>query len=171
MMIIKKRPGALKGFTLIELMIATIILAIVGFAIGAVIVDGQTTWNTIYDRINSDVVTDGYVVRKKFDSVIRNASRNKFLLAYDGSWIEVHYYAGPSSTVVDRYARFYVSGSDLNLEYGQLSPRVTIKVETVCTNVSECIFKQAGTSAQMKLILDNGKQSQTIVTSAVTHNK
>jgi prepilin-type N-terminal cleavage/methylation domain-containing protein len=171
MIIIKTSRRVRKGFTLIELMIATVILVIVGFAIGVVIVDGQTTWNTIYDRVNSDVVTDGYVARKKFDSVIRNASRSKILFGGDGSWIEVYYYAGTSSTVVDRYARFYLSGSDLNLEYGQLEPRVTIDVGVVCGNVSECIFKQAGTSAQMKLILDNGTQSQTIVTSAVTHNK
>jgi len=171
MIITQKRSRARKGFTLVELMIATVILVIVGLAIGVVVVDGQTTWNTMYDRINSDVVTDSYVVRKKFDAVIRNASSSKLILAGDGSWIEVYYYADASSTVVDRYARFYVSGSDLNVEYGQLSPRATIDVETVCGNVSECTFKQAGTSAQMKLILDNGTQSQTIVTSAVAHNK
>ena len=171
MIIIKKRSRARKGFTLVELMIATVILVVVGFAIGVVVVDGQTTWNTMYNRINSDIVTDGYVARKKFDSVIRNASRSKFLLAGDGSWIEVYYYADTSSTVVDRYARFYVSRSDLNLEYGQLEPRVTIDVEIVCGNVLECTFRQAGASAQMILILDNGTQNQTIVASAVIHNK
>lgn len=171
MIIIKKRPGDRTGFTLIELIIASVILVIVGFAIGVVVVDGQTTWNTMYDLINSDVVTDGYVARKKFDSVVRNASRSKLILSDDCSWLEVYYYASASSTVVDRYARFYVSGDDLNLEYGQLSPRGMIDVETVCTNVSECTFKQAGTSAQMKLILDNGEKSQTIVTSAIAHNQ
>ncbi|KPL23524.1 MAG: hypothetical protein AMJ75_05895 [Phycisphaerae bacterium SM1_79] len=171
MIIIKKRPGDRKGFTLIELIIASVILVIVGFAMGVVVVDGQTTWNTMYDRINSDVVTDGYVARKKFDSVVRNASRSKLILAGDSSWLEVYYYASVSSTVVDLYALFYVSGDDLKIEYGQLSPRVKIDVETVCTNVSECTFKQAGTSVQMKLILDNGAKSQTIVTSAVAHNQ
>ena len=168
---IKKRPMAPRGFTLVELMITSTIMIIVGLAIGAVIVDGQTGWNTMYDRINSDVVTDGYVARKKFDVVMRSASRGQSLLAGDGSWIEVYSYASSASTVADRYSRFYVSDGDLNLECGQVDPRITLSVDTVCQNVSECTFKQAGTSTQMTLTLDNGTQTSTVVTSAVTHNQ
>ncbi len=167
----EKRHRARKGFTLVELMITTVVMLIVGLAIGVVIVDGQTGWNTMYDRLNSDVVTDGYVARKKFDVVMRSASRGQSLIAGDGSWIEVYYYASPFSTVVDRYARFYVADGDLNFEYGQLEPRATLGVETICENVASCTFKQAGTSAQMTLTLDNGTQTNTIVSSAVTHNK
>jgi prepilin-type N-terminal cleavage/methylation domain-containing protein len=168
---IKVRPNKLQGFTLVELMITTVIMLIVGLAIGVVIVDGQSGWSFMYDRINSDVVTDGYVARKKFDAVIRDASREKVLLDSAGSWVEVYYYATPSSTIVDRYARFYVADGDLNFEYGQLQPRATLGVETVCENVTSCTFKQAGQSIQMILTLDNGKQTNTIVTSAVTNNK
>jgi Tfp pilus assembly protein PilW len=167
----KKRPKAPRGFTLVELMITMVIMMVVGLAIGVVIVDGQTGWNTMYDRMNSDVVTDGYVARKKFDVVMRSASRGQFLVDANGSWIEVYSYASPSSTVIDRYSRFYVSDGDLNLEYGQVDPRVTLKVETVCGNVSACTFKQGGTSTQMTLTLDNGTQTNTIVSSAVTHNQ
>jgi prepilin-type N-terminal cleavage/methylation domain-containing protein len=168
---IKKRPRTARGFTLVELMITAVIMVIVGLAIGVVIVDGQTGWNTMYDRINSDVVTDGYVARKKFDVVMRSASRGQSLVDADGTWIEVYSYAGPSSTVADRYSRFYVADGDLNLEYGQVDPRVTLSVETVCGNVSECSFQQAGTSTQMTLTLDNGTQTNTVVSSAVTHNQ
>jgi len=168
---IKKRPKNLRGFTLVELMITTVIMLIVGLAIGVVIVNGQTGWNTMYDRLNSDVVTDGYVARKKFDVVMRSSSRAQSLMASDGSWIEVYYYAGPSSTVVDRYARFYTADGDLNFEYGQLDPRSTLGVETVCENVTSCTFKQVGTSIQMTLKLDNETQTNTIVSSAVIHNQ
>ena len=168
---IKKRPRAPRGFTLVELMITTVIMITVGLAIGVVIVDGQNGWNNMYDRMNSDVVTEGYVARKKFDVVMRSASRGHFLVAGDGTWIEVYSYASPSSTVVDRYSRFYVSEGDLNLEYGQVDPRATLGVETVCGNVSACTFKQAGTSTQMTLTLDNGTQTNTVVSSAVTHNQ
>ena len=168
---IRKRPRARKGFTLVELMITTLIMIIVGLAIGVVIVDGQTGWNTMYNRLNSDVVTDGYVARKKFDVVIRSASRGQFLVDGNGAWIEVYSYASPSSTVVDRYSRFYVSDGDLNLEYGQVDPRATLDVDTVCGNVSACTFKQVGTSTQMTLTLDDGTQTNTIVSSAVTHNQ
>jgi len=167
----KKRHRARKGFTLVELMITMVIMLIVGLAIGVVIVDGQTGWNTMYNRLNSDVVTDGYVARKKFDAVMRSASRKQLLIAADGGWIKVYSYASPSSTVVDRYSRFYVSDGDLNLEYGQLDPGVTLSVDTVCGNVAACVFKQAGTSTQMTLTLDNGTQTNTIVSSAVTHNQ
>jgi prepilin-type N-terminal cleavage/methylation domain-containing protein len=167
----KKGPRARKGFTLVELMITTVIMLVVGLAIGVVIVDGQTGWNTMYARLNSDVVTDGYIAKKKFDVVMRGASRAQSLVASDGSWIEVYYYASPSSTVVDRYARFYVGDGDLNFEYGQLDPRSTLGVDTVCGNVASCTFKQIGTSVQMTLTLDNGTQTNTIVSSAVTHNQ
>ncbi|MHC4205469.1 MAG: PilW family protein [Planctomycetota bacterium] len=167
----KKVTRARKGFTLVELMITTVIMLIVGLAIGVVIVDGQTGWNTMYNRMNSDVVTDGYVARKKFDNVMRSASRQQSLLAADGSWIEVYYYASPSSAVLDRYARFYMADGDLNLEYGQIDPRSTLRVETVCENVSACTFEQAGTSIQMILTLGNETQTNTIVSSAITHNQ
>ena len=168
---IKKRPRAPRGFTLVELMITTVIMMIVGLAIGVVIVDGQSGWNTMYDRVNSDVVTDGYVARKKFDSVMRRASRDKFLLDAAGSWAEVYYYANDNSAVVDRYARFYAANGDLNVEYGLLDPKSTLSVETVCGNVSGCTFEQVGRSIQMILKLDNGTQTKTVISSAVTHNQ
>lgn len=168
---IKKRPRAPRGFTLVELMMTMVIMIVVGLAIGVVIVDGQTGWNNMYERLNSDVVTDGYVARKKFDVVMRSASRGQSLVDGDGDWIEVYSYASLSSTKVDRYSRFYVSDGDLNLEYGQVEPRVTLTVDTVCGNVSECSFQQVGTSTQMTLTLDNGTQTNTIVSSAVTHNQ
>ena len=152
-------------------MITTVIMLVVGLAIGVVIVDGQTGWNTMYDRMNSDVVTDGYVARKKFDAVMRSASRAQSLIAADGSWIEVYSYAKPSSTAVDRYWRFYVADEDLNLEYGELEPRVTLTVDTVCSNVSTCTFLQTGQAVQMTLVLDNGTQTNAIVSSAITHNE
>lgn len=168
---IRRIPKAPRGFTLIELMITTVIMVIVGLAIGVVIVDGQTGWNTMYDRLNSDVVTDGYAARKKFDAVMRRASRGQSLVAADSSWIEVYSYASPFSTTVDRYSRFYVSDGDLNLEYGRVEPRATLSVETVCRNVLACTFQQVGTSIQMTLTLDDDTQTNTIVSSAVTHNK
>ncbi len=168
---IKKRPKNSRGFTLVELMITTVIMIVVGLAIGVVIVDGQSSWNHMYDRINSDVVTDGYVARKKFDVVMRNASREKISIGDAGSWIEVYYYASDSSTIVDRYARFYAADGDLNLEYGQLDPRATLGVETVCGNVTDCTFRSVGQSTQMILALDNGTQAKTVISSAVTHNQ
>jgi len=167
---INKRLTSSRGFTLIELLTAIAIMVIVILAIGVALVDGQRGWNYMYNRIHSDVVTDGYVARRKFDAVLRKASRDKFLLDPAGGWVEVYYYANDASTVVDRYARFYVSGGKLNVEYGQLNPKATDSIETVCGNVSSCRFVQLGRSVQMILKLDNGTQKNTLITSAVTNN-
>ena len=167
---IKKRLTASRGFTIIELLIATAVMVIVVLAIGVALVDGQRGWSIQYDRIYSEVVTDGYVARRKFDAVTRTASRDRFLLDPAGSWVEVYYYADDTSTVVDRYARFYTANGDLNIEYGQLDPKVTLSTETVCGNVTVCTFEQLGRSIQMILKLDNGTQTNTIISSAVANN-
>lgn len=167
----RKRQITSSGFTIVELIIAALVLVVVGFAIGAVVVNAQSGWNVMYDKMNSDVITDGYVARKKFDNVMRSASSQRYVLDGAGDWVEVYYYADDSSTVLDRYARFYESDGSLNLEYGQLDPRATLDVETVCKNVSDCTFKQVGRSVQMTLTLDNKTQANTIVSSAVTHNQ
>ena len=168
---INKRLKSAGGFTLIELIIGTVIMIFVILAIGMALVDGQRGWNYMYNRVYSDIVTDGYVARRKLDSVLRKASREKFLIDPAGSWVEVYYYASYHSTVVDRYARFYVADGDLNLEYGQLDPRATLGVETVCENVTSCTFRNVGQSTQMILTLDNGTQTNAVVSSAVTHNQ
>ena len=167
----KTRIASAGGFTLVELMVTVVLMIIVAAAIGVVLVDNQRGWSNMYGRINSDVTTDGYVARKKFDTVIRNSSSEKIVLGEAGSWIELYYYASSASTVVDRYVRFYKADGDLNVEYGTLDPKVTLSVETVCGNVTDCTFRQVGRSAQMILTLDNGEQTNTIVTSAVTHNQ
>ena len=167
---INKRLTSSQGSTLIELLVALAIMIFVILTIGMALVDGQRGWNNMYDRIYSDVVTDGYAARRKFDAVLRRANGETFSLAGDGSWVEVNYYATDASTVVDRYVRFYVSDGDLNVEYGQLNPKETISVETACSNVSGCVFKQSGRSAQMILTLDDGTKTNTVITSATANN-
>jgi hypothetical protein len=168
---LKKKPISRRGFSIIEIVVAAAASIIVIIALGTVLAEGQRSWNRMYDRTFSDVVTDSYVARNRFDAVIRKASRERLLLDDAGSWIEVYYYADDSSTAVDRYARFYVAGGDLNVEYGKLDPTETLSTQTVCSNVSSCVFKATGRSVQMILILDNGSQTATITSSAVMHNE
>lgn len=168
----KKELTVQPGFTIVELMIAVMLAAIVMFGIGVMVVDSQRGWHRMYNRIYSDVATDSYVARKTFDSVIRKASSETFLLDVAGSWIEVYYYEDPNSTVVERYARFSYDGIDqLDIEYGIVEPRGTLSIRPVCENVSSCVFKASGRSAQMILTLDDGSQTATIVSSAVMHNQ
>jgi hypothetical protein len=171
---IKKRKANRKGFTIIELMIATGLASAVVIGVGMLLVDSQRGWNRMFSRAYSDVSTDSHVARRRFDSTVRNASTQGILLAVDGSWVEVYYYSDPNSTVVDRYARFYTylngDNNQLLVEHGAVEPRQALNTETVCGNVSSCVFKSAGNSAQMVLTLNDGSQSATIVASAVMHN-
>lgn len=169
---LKKKLTFQRGFTIIELVIAVMVACIVMLSIAVVVVDSQRGWHKMYERIYSDVVTDGYIARKTFDRVIRKASSEKFLLDDAGNWIEIYYYADGNSTALDRYARFYNDGNgQLNVEYGGLEPRETLSIHTVCGNVSSCVFKGAGRSAQMILTLDNGSQTATVISSSVMHNQ
>jgi len=167
----KKRMSNPKGFTIIELMIATALGCTIVVGVGMLLVDSQRGWNKMYNRTYSDVVTDAYAARRRFDSVVRNASYQGILLSDDSSWVEVYYYSDPNSVIVDRYARFISSNSQLIVEYGEVEPRQTLNTETICDNVSSCVFKSAGSSVQMVLTLDDGSQSTTIVASAVMHNQ
>jgi prepilin-type N-terminal cleavage/methylation domain-containing protein len=163
------------GFTLIELMVATVLATIVIFGISVMLNDSQRGWHRMYNRIYSDVVTDSYIARKTFDAVIRKSDREKYLLDNAGNWLEVYYYADANSTTADRYARFYYDPAGdpnnlLNVEYGIVEPRETLDTQTICGNVSSCTFTGAGRSAQMILTLNDGSQTATVVTSSVMHN-
>jgi len=159
------------GFTLTELAIAVVTSVVVMVGIAVVLVDGMKGWNRMYNRAYGDVVTDSYVARRLFDTEVRKASRERFAVAEDGSSLEIYYYFSAASTEPDRYAHFYTSDADLNVEYGILEPRETLRVQTVCGNVANCAFMGQGRSAQMVLTLDDGSQTVTTVTSAVMHNQ
>lgn len=159
------------GFTLIELMITMAICTIVVLGLGVLMADSQKGWNKMYQRVYSDAVSDGYVAKIKFDSIVRKSSRGNFLIDPMGKWVEVYYYQDLKATVPDRYARFYESGDDLNVEYGRVDPRETLSTETICSNVSDCLFLGSNGSVKMNLSLDDGQQQLTMLTSAIMHNE
>jgi len=162
------------GFTLAELAVTAAVMVIAILALGTAIVDGIRGWHKMYARVYADVVTDGYVARNAFDRVVRSAGRQTYLLADDGSSLEVYCYSSVGATTLDRYARFVVVNGELQILHGAraldgtLSPPDT--TETVCANVSSCIFNADGRSAQMALTLDDGTLTRTVVSSAVMHN-
>lgn len=167
---LKKKAANSKGLTIIELLVALSISIIILLGIGIVLADSYRGWNAMYSRIYSDVVVDGHIARRVFDSVIRKASRKNILVDAAGIWVEVYYYADANSTDVDRYARFYRAGGQLNVDYGKLEPKETLTTQTVCSNVSSCVFTATGASVQMVLTLDNGSETATVMSSAVAHN-
>ena len=176
----KKKTSNAKGITLVELVTAMVMTSIVIFSIGILLADSQRSWQQMYNRVNADIVTDGYAARKTFDSVVRKSSQSRFQLAGDGSWVEVYYYEAGSTGVPNRYAQFYCDGIEslngqLKVEYGRWDPSATnpkepVNIQTICSNVSSCVFKTSGQSIQMILSLDDGEQALTVTSSSILHN-
>lgn len=167
----KMRISIHYGFTLIELIIAVAASLVVILGVAVSLAESQKSWHTLYNRAFSDVVADSHVARNLFNAVVRKASKEGPLVDGSGSWIEVYYYSTEDSVAVDRYARLWEADGELNIMHGTLDPRETLTVETVCRNVSGCLFTVAGRSAQMILTLDNGTQTITTVSCAFMHNQ
>lgn len=166
----KSRYTTRSGITLVEVIMASAVALVVFAGIAALLVDGQRGWNSMYARAYGDVVTDGYVATKFFDALMRKAEGDAFTISPGGDSVEVCYYATDESTTADRYALVSLSGTELNVEYGQLDPRATLSAETVCSNVSSCVFKQVGRSIEMILTLDNGTQVNSAASVGYMHN-
>lgn len=160
----------IKAFTLVELMIAMAISCIVILTIGLVLADGQKAWNKMYSNVYSDVSTASIVASKAFDAVVRKSGSEKISVDPAGNWVEVQYYNNDASTAFDRYARFYKQNGQLKIERGYISPHAVISTEIICGNVTDCVFKSTGKSAQMILTLENSSQKMDVVSSAVLNN-
>ena len=161
------------GFTLIEMIVATAMTVIVILGVAVVLVNSQRAYQVTYDKVYSDVMTDAFVTRRLFDSIVRKSSTDGIALSSDRESVEVHYYSDDSSTYLDRYARFYTSGLDLRVEYGLINPsgsKQTLSIDTICTNVTSCVFMNQGNSVRMVLKFDDEQKENVVVTSAYLHN-
>ncbi|MBN2138934.1 MAG: hypothetical protein JW720_14085 [Sedimentisphaerales bacterium] len=170
-----RSTSARPGLTIAELMVAMVIVLIVILALGTAIADGVRGWHRAYEKVYADVVTDSYAARKAFDRVVRNATRHLYQIDPEGNWLEVYYYSTSTAPIVDRYARLYSTNGIFLIEHGSwvpgsTNPKTRLRTEIVCMNVSSCVFKSQGHSAQMVLTLDDGSQDIVVVTSAVMHN-
>lgn len=168
-----------RAFTLMELLQALVMSAIIILAIGVLLYDSQKGWNTMYERVYGDVTVEAYAARKAFDAVCRKASVNRYDLGTSNEFLEVYYYQeGSTSSMPDRYARFYTVGNQLMVEHGDLQegtytpdPSIESIVVKLAENVTTAKFFVAGTCVQMIAILDDGDHTATITTSAVRHNQ
>jgi prepilin-type N-terminal cleavage/methylation domain-containing protein len=172
--IAKGKTRQRRGLTLSEMMVAAVIGGIALLSVGIVLSSNHQGFNSMYNRVFSDVVTDGHNAKRMFDFAVRQSSCYKAILDLDeGHWVEVHYYEAPSSVFPDRYKCFYYEDTHLYVERGRIledGEKETIDFEAFCGNVSNCVFKQTGRSIQMILTLNNGSEQITTVTSAVMHN-
>ena len=162
------------GFTLVELSVVMVISAIVVLGLGIVLADSEYSWQKMYERANGQVETDTSIAQKTFNAIVRKAVSDNFLLDTDGHWVEVYYSSSEDLALANRYARFYCTGDpngQVNVEYGQLSPKQTLATQTLCNNVSSCVFKKSGKSIFMILTLSKGSLTLTAASSAFMHNQ
>ena len=164
------------GFTLMEVVVAILILSIFVLAASGVLVDSQRGWNLMYDRTFSEVVTAGHIAKRVFEANVRKSSISEFSIDASGKWVEVHYYDDDTSTFLDCYSRFYHSGTKLYVERGWLNPndpsnpKGALSTSIVCENVTNCVFKQSGKYVYMMITLNDGSQSLVTGSSAILHN-
>jgi Tfp pilus assembly protein PilV len=162
------------GFTLVELSIVMFISVIVILGLGIVLADSERSWQKMYERANGQVETDTLVAQKTFNAIVRKAVSDNFLLDTSGHWVEVYYSSSDTSALANRYARFYCTSDpngQVNVEYGQLNPKQTLSTQTLCNNVSSCVFKKSGKSILMILTLSKDSLTLTAASSAFMHNQ
>jgi len=178
---LKSRAGK-HGFTLVELMVAMLISIIVLLGIGGILADAAKGWNQMYDRVNGGIITDAYVASNTFDSVVRKCTYVRPSTDCSAQDVYVYYYSNLTSTVLDKYARFYQNGNTLMVEYGNYNAGVRTPVTTnvLANNVTVVNFSITPGSAAVKmvLVLDDAmdvtkrgiKHSITVACSAIRHN-
>lgn len=172
----RKRQASTAGLTIIELMISMLASSIMVLAAGAVLFHGHRGWAMLYRRATSEVVSDAYAARGAFDAAVRKSTYRKSVVGVGDDSVEVYYYASLTSTALDRYANFHLSGSELRVSHGPLeagtfnalSPTHTV---TLARNVTAGRFAAQGSAVRMHVVLDNGTESLTVDTSAVRHNE
>ncbi len=160
----------MRGLTLIELMLAMVISTIVLAAVGAAMLGGVHGYNSAYRRASTGVLSDGYVAARGFKATLRKSAMSSVRITDQGGALTARYYAALDSENLDRYARFYVSGNELRVEFGIVRPAQIVSTQTLCTNVSACTFAKVGNMVQMVLKIDDGQEESTVLSSAIPQN-
>jgi len=132
------------AFTLVEVLVTALAAVILILGISAMLFYGQRGYNTLYRRINSEVVRNAYEARRLFDAIVRKSTVERCdILSPDeinGEIFLYYYYdetAPEAPEPVDslrymypyqpnRFARFYVTDTgaseqlELFIERGQI---------------------------------------------------
>lgn len=201
-MIVRKGKAG-RAFTLIELMVTVLAFAVLILGISAMLAHGHMGYNRLFKRVNSQVVRNAYEARRAFDVYVRRSSirrcdpRNAdYEFLAEQNQLYVYYYSNPLSMAIvdpDRYARFYLSGTQLWFEQGNvtggfdapppalptLSSTSTMVLAHDVTPPASGIFSVQGASVRMVLTLDNDDPAvnkietlkMTVTAKAIRHNQ
>jgi hypothetical protein len=208
-----------RAFTLVEVLVTAIAAVILILGLSAMLFYGQRGYNTMFRRINSEVVRNAYEARSVFDAIVRKSTVERCdirsVVGINDKIYLYYYYDetqpdAPSPEPIDRYdymfpaqpnrfAIFYLQGTNLMLEQGPILPLGTPLFSLVpedldgtgeylpmllAKNVESCQFRNTGSSSvQMVLTLNDeddpapnvysGTQTlkMVVTTTAIRHNK
>jgi hypothetical protein len=193
------RDKSAKGVTIIELMITILAVSIFIVCIVSILAEGHVGYHKLFRRVHSDVVRNAYEARRVFDRIARKSSIRRCDLFTGNNEVYVYYFADPQNLLIedpDRYARFYLNGTELWLEEGTVAvgtfeaPPPSLPSLTATSNMrlasdvvapEEGIFSMRGASVRMAFLLDSETNPEpgqtrletlqmTVTTTAIRHN-
>ena len=161
------------GFTLIELLITMTAMVIVLASLGMVLVDNFRNYSVMHKRMYAGPVTDAYISQQVFDNVVRKSTIQKSIITADKQGLEVYYYDDPlTSTTIDRFARFYLNGSNLVVDYGptinKFTPQSYDERFILAQDVTDVKFSTEQEAITMILTIDNKVNDNTKKEPAIT---
>ena len=187
----EKKKQFRSGLTLIELMITILAVIVLVIGISGMLAAGHKNYNHMFARTNSEVVRNSYEARSIFDKIVRKSVYDYHNQSSSNN-ITVYYYSDPGNiatldTDPDRYATFYLSGTNLMLQTGELAddwppPNPPISGGfSIASNVTFAEFTIKGDSIRMSLTIDDKddpkvkstlrKVKMEVTTTAIRHNR
>ena len=166
-----------QGLTLTELAVTILITSFVVMAVGMIMLDSHRGWLDSNAKIHGGAANDAAMVQVAFDKIVRKASRSKYVMSGLDDLTVYYYEDWLNSTYLDRYARFYRStnnASEFYVEHGTIkADGTTQKLSDVqlCTTVTDAEFGPTSGGVEMKLVLDDGRETTTVLTTAILHNE
>ena len=171
------------GFTLIELMVTVIIVAIAILGISGVIAGSHRDYSIMYRRVHGDITNDAYSSRLKFDKICRKAKAGSAVIDTSIPSLTVLYYSSPNVNdsaylEPDSFAEFYLSGTDFLLKRGTIGS-TNITPEILAKNVVELefSFSNPGDSRSIQMVMTLDKDiantsdySLTLTCGSIMHN-
>ncbi len=165
------------GLTLMELAVTILITSIIVTAIGVMMIDSHRGWIDSYAKIHGGAINDAAMVQVAFDRIVRKASRTQYLLTGQDDLTVYYYEDWLNSGYLDRYARFYRltnKPTEFYVEHGIIAEdgaSQLLSTVQLSTTVTDLEFKPTSGGVEMKLALDDGRETTTLLTTAILHNE
>ena len=166
-----------KGFTMIEVIASMAVMSVVILAISSVITDSNALWGRLHNSVYGVIPQDIIRTQRAFNKTCRKATLRVMFLSEDKETMCLYYFSDHINPPYwpDRYAMFYLDGTDLKVEHGTLqfatiNQNQKLYTETLCRDVQSLQFASQGLSVQICMTVNNGSREKTFTWASVRHN-